>query len=121
MRQTFLMTAVVQSLIAFSSQALTLPFEKDTEPFYSSKFQIVWAATNQLAAKVKIFKVVSANFSPTAISNLTAMGGSAVPRQGAMNLYNPVDAHLPLEKVPNRARAYELGTNLLAKLEIPAR
>ncbi|MBE0541501.1 MAG: hypothetical protein IH623_08960 [Verrucomicrobia bacterium] len=36
-----------------------------------------------------------------------------------MNLYKPTDGRLPLEKVPDKARAYELGMRLLAELEIP--
>jgi hypothetical protein len=101
------------------AQAVTLPFEQeDAEPFYTPKFQVVWVATNKLPATAKIFKVVPASFSPTAISNLMAMGGSADAKLGWMNLYRPTDTHLPLEKVPDRARAYELGTNLLTKLEI---
>ncbi|MSU56655.1 MAG: hypothetical protein EXS35_00470 [Pedosphaera sp.] len=99
---------------------MTLPFEQNyVEPFYSSKLQVVWAATNQLPATAKIYKVVPANFSSSAISNLTALGGSANLKRGAMNLYKPTDGRLPLEKVPDKARAYELGIGLLAKLEIP--
>jgi hypothetical protein len=99
---------------------VTLPFEQEyVEPFYAPKAEVVWAATNKLPATARIFKVVPASFSPSAISNLTAMGGSADPKRGWMNLYRPTDARPPLEKVPDKARAYELGTNLLTKLEIP--
>src|ERR1035437_7610547 len=113
MLRTLLITVVVQCLLILQVQALTLPFEKDAEPFYSPKFQVTWAATNSLPATVKIYSVVPASFSPTAISNLTAIGGSADLKQGLMNLYQPADMRLPLEKVPDKARAYELGTNLL--------
>ena len=120
MRRILIITAIVQCLCALWAQAVTLPFEQNyVEPFYSTKFQVVWAATNQLPATAKIYKVVPANFSLSAISNLTALGGSANPKRGAMNLYKPTDGRLPLEKVPDKARAYELGIGLLAKLEIP--
>lgn len=120
MRRILLITAVVQCLSTLSAQAVTLPFEQNyVEPFYSSKFQVVWAATNQLPATAKIYKVVPANFSPSAISNLAALGGTANFKRGSMNLYKPTDARLPLERVPDKARAYEFGMSLLAKLEIP--
>lgn len=120
MRRILLITAVVQCLSALNAQAVTLPFEQNyVEPFYSPKFQVIWAATNQLPATAKIYKVVPANFSSSALSNLAALGGSANPKLGAMNLYKPTDGRLPLEKVPDKARAYELGIGLLAKLEIP--
>jgi hypothetical protein len=120
MQRTLIITAVIQCLSAFCAQAVTLPFEQgDAEPFYAPKLQVVWAATNKLPATAKIFKVVPASFSPSAISNLTAMGGSADLKRGWMNLDRPTDARLPLEKVPDEVRAYELGTNFLAKLEIP--
>lgn len=120
MQRTLIIMAVVQCLSSFCAQAVTLPFEQeDAEPFYTPKLQVVWAATNKLPATAKIFKVVPASFSPSAISNLTAMGGSADSKRGWMNLYRPTDARLPLEKVPDKVRAYELGTNFLAKLEIP--
>jgi len=107
-------------LSALCAQAGTLPFEQEyVEPFYAPKLQVVWAATNKLPTTARIFKVVAASFSPTSISNLTAIGGSADAKRGWMNLYNKTDSRLPLEKVPDKARAYELGTNLLAKLEIP--
>ena len=48
------------------------------------------------------------------------MGGTADLKRGWMNLYRTTDASLPLANVPDQARAYELGTNILAKLEIPA-
>lgn len=119
MQRILIITSVVQCLSALSAPATTLPFEQeDAEPFYTPKSQIVWAATNKLPATAKIFKVVPASFSSTAISNLTAMGGTADAKRGWMDLYNKTDSRLPLEKVPGKARAYELGTNLLPKLEI---
>lgn len=119
MLRTILITVVAQCLLAWRVSAATLPFEKDSEPFYSPKLKIVWAATNSLPATVKVFKVVPASFSPVAISNLTAIGGSADLKRGLMNLYQPLDGRSPLEKVPDRARAFELATNLLVKLGIP--
>lgn len=121
MRLILVTTAVVQGVLALCAHGVTLPFEQEyVEPFYAPKAKIVWAATNPLPVTARIFKVVPANFSPTALSNLAAMGGTADPKRGRMNLYRETDGNLPLEKVPDRARAYELGTNLLAKLEIPA-
>ncbi len=100
---------------------MTYPFERYNEPFYAPKIPIVWAATNKLPPTVKILKVVPSDFSPIAISNLTAMGGSVSLKRGTMNLYKPINARSPLKNVPDKARAYELGTNILAKLEIPTR
>jgi hypothetical protein len=120
MRRILIITAVVQYLSSFCSQAVTLPFEQnDVEPFYSPELQVVWSATNKLPNTVKIFKVVPANFSASAVSNLTAMGGAVNHKLGWMNLYKPTDDRSPLENVPDKARAFELGMNLLAKLEIP--
>lgn len=115
-----LLAACLVFSFAATSIAVTLPFEQEfVEPFYAPKAEIVWAATNQLPATVRIFKVVPANFSAAAISNLTALSGSANSKRGRMDLYKQTDARLPLERVPDKARAYELGTNLLASLEIP--
>src|SRR5450759_618358 len=98
MRRTLVIVTVVQCLIALRAQAVTLPFEQEyVEPFYSPKLQVVWAATNKLPATVRIFKIVPANFSPTAISNLTAMGGSAVAKRGWMNLYRLTDDRSAME------------------------
>lgn len=120
MRSILVITAVGQSLLALCAQVVTLPFEQEyVEPFYAPQAQFVWAATNHLPATARIFKVTPARFSPTGLSNLTTMGGTADPKRGLMNLYRKTDARQPLEKVPDQTRAYELGTNLLAKLEIP--
>lgn len=100
-------------------QAATLPFERDGEPFYSSKFEVVWAATNQLPKTVRIFRVVPSNFSRSAISYLESIGGFVAPKQGAMNFYKPGDAGMLLTNVPDKTRAYELGTNVLVVLGIP--
>ena len=121
MRTALIITAVVQSLLALCAQAVTLPFEDNyVEPFYAPQAQIVWAVTNNLPATARVFKVIPAKFSPTALSNLTAMGGTADPKRGSMNLYRIADANMSLANVPDQARAYGLGTNILAKLEIPA-
>src|ERR1035437_8954257 len=86
MKRVLIITSVVQCLSALSAQAVTLPFEQNfVEPFYSPKLQVVWAATNKLPDTAKIFKVVQANFSSSAISNLTAMGGSVDRKLGWMN------------------------------------
>ena len=120
MERVFLVTALLQCLITCRAEVVTLPFENYCEPFYSTRLKIFWAATNQLPATARVFKVVPAEFSPTAVSNLTVMGGSASSKRGLMLLYKPADARLPNVKVPDRSRAYELGTNLLARLAIPA-
>ena len=119
MRKILLITVIVQCLLVLRGQAVPLPFEKDAEPFYSSTFQVVWAATNSLPATVGIFKVVPARFSATAVSNLTAMGGSVNLKRGWLSYDQPSGMDSALENVPDKVRAYELGTNLLAKLEIP--
>ena len=99
--------------------AVTLPFERDGEPFYLSKFEIVWVATNQLPRTVRIYKVVPASFSPSAIGYLRGIGGSVDPKRGALNFYKPTDASQPLENVPDKSRAYDLGTNVLQNLGVP--
>jgi hypothetical protein len=119
MRKNLLIVVIVQCLLVLRGQAVTLPFEKDAEPFYSSTFQVVWAATNSLPITVRIFKVVPASYSAAAISNLTAMGGSVNSEQGWLGYDQPSSMDSPLENVPDKVRAYELGTNLLAKLGIP--
>ena len=120
MRRILIITAIVQCLCALWAQAVTLPFERNSEPFYAPKAKVEWAATNQLPKQLRIFKVSSANFSSTAISNLSLMGGSADAKRGSMYLYKTIDYRTPLKKVPDEARAYELGTAILAKLEIPS-
>jgi hypothetical protein len=119
MRKILLITVIVQCFLVLRGQAVTLPFEKDAEPFYSSTFQVVWAATNSLPATVRVFKVVPARFSATAVSNLTALGGSVNLKRGWLSYDQPSGMDSTLENVPDKVRAYELGTNLLAKLEIP--
>jgi hypothetical protein len=103
-----------------SGRAITLPFEGQyVEPFYTPKAEVVWAATNSLRLTVRVFKVAAANYSATAISNLTQLGGKADAKRGWMSFYQAMDEPRKLEGVPDKARAFELGTNLLARLEIP--
>lgn len=120
MQTALVITAVAQSLLALCTQAVTLPFEKDSEPFYSSKLKITWAATNQLPSSIRIFKTHPAKFTQAAVSNLTAMGGAPMPKQGMMYLYKPISSRRPHTNVPDETRAFELGTNILEKLGFPA-
>lgn len=104
----------------WAARAVTLPFEKEyVEPFYTPNAEIVWVATNSRPSTVRIFKVVPANYSAVAISNLALLGGKADAKRGWMSLYLVMEEPQKLEGVPDKNRAYELGTNLLAKLEIP--
>lgn len=103
MRMKFFLGVMACWFCAASSLAVTYPFESYTEPFYSPKIPIVWEATNRWPAKVKILEVVPASFSQSAISNLTAMGGSAFPKRGTMNLYKPRNARPPFKDVPDES------------------
>ena len=114
-----ILTFILHSLCGLFMQAATLPFERDGEPFYSSKFEVVWAATNQLPKTVRIFRVVPSNFSRSAVSYLESIGGFVAPKQGAMNFYKPGDVGMLLTNVPDKTRAYELGTNVLAIFGVP--
>jgi len=119
MRRILIITVIVQCLFAPWVQAVTLPFERNSEPFYAPKIKVEWAATNQLPKHLRIFKVGHANFSSTAISNISLMGGSADVKRGSMYLYKTIDYRTPLKNVADEVRAYEIGTSILAKLEIP--
>lgn len=105
---------------AVLTRAVTLPFEKQyVEPFYTPDAEIVWAATNSLPPSVRVLKVVPANYSAAAISNLKLLGGKADAKRGWMSVYREMEEPQKLQDVPEMARAFELGTNLLARLEIP--
>jgi hypothetical protein len=80
---------------------------------------VVWAATNSLPDSVRIYKVVPSSFSPAAVSYLKSISGSISPNRGLMNFYKQSDLGTVLTNVPDKARAYELGTNLLTTLGVP--
>lgn len=104
----------------FTASAVILPFENQyVEPLYTPKAEVVWAATNSLPSSIRIFKVIPANYSTVALSNLTLLGGKADAKRGWMSFYQVMDEPQKLEGVPDKARAFELGTNLLTRLEIP--
>jgi hypothetical protein len=139
---------LVQGVALVSASASRLDIDKLGEPFYSANLKVVWKATNNPPAAVRVFKVVPGEFSTAVISNILALGGfterdalkaprntrafskeneqrtlSIAPKFGVV-IYSDGKAEAaihprePVEGLPDDAEAVRLASAILPKLEL---
>ncbi len=108
-------------LVDFAAKA-ALPFEDDPDnvSFYAPKAEIIWAATNELPAHLKIYKTGPAKYSPAVQSYVLNLGGHIDTNTGLIFFRNRTNYMMQvMTNVPDANRALELGKIMLKNLEIP--